>query len=132
MCCAGPTHPKTLQGNRESRQVPRLFCLPFAVVSHLRSLCKNNSLLQSAKEMAQCTRINAVAGAFLISTVFNKHGRRMRRCDIPLGLLGDRHAESLGIRTASGRVSKVSGSNENTRTKKAPGGHCRRVGQARA
>src|SRR5215470_20124098 len=55
--------------------------------------------------------------------VFNKHGRRMRRCDIPLGLLGDRHAESLGIRTASGRVSKVSGSNENTGTKKAPGGH---------
>ena len=68
MCCAGPTHPKTLQGNRESRQVPRLFCLPFAVVSHLRSLCKNNPLLQSAKEMAQCTRINAVARAFLIST----------------------------------------------------------------
>jgi len=42
--------------------------LPFAAVSHLRSLCKNNSLLQSAKEMAQCTRINAVARAFLIST----------------------------------------------------------------
>ena len=68
MCCAGPTHPKTLQGNRESRQVPRPFCLRFAVVSHLKSLCKNNSLLQSAKEMAQCTRINAVARAFLIST----------------------------------------------------------------
>jgi hypothetical protein len=30
--------------------------------------------------------------------VFNRHGRRMRRCDI--GLLGDRHAESHGIRTA--------------------------------
>ena len=63
-----PTNPKTLQENRESRQVPRLFCLPFAAVSHLRSLCKNNSLLQSAKEMAQCTRINAVARALLIST----------------------------------------------------------------
>jgi hypothetical protein len=42
--------------------------LLFAAVSHLKSLCKNNSLLQSAKEIAHCVRINAVARAFLIST----------------------------------------------------------------
>ena len=67
--CAAPV-PLILKRSKgtESRQVPRPFCLRFAVVSHLKSLCKNNSLLQSAKEMAQCTRINAVARAFLIST----------------------------------------------------------------
>jgi hypothetical protein len=35
---------------------------------HTSSRCKNNSLLHSAKEIAQCVRINAVALAFLIST----------------------------------------------------------------
>jgi hypothetical protein len=32
------------------------------------SRCKNKSLLQSAKEIVQCARINAIARAFLIST----------------------------------------------------------------
>lgn len=42
------------------------------MVSHLKSLCKDNSLLQSAKEMAQCTRINAVARADCWGTAMRK------------------------------------------------------------
>ena len=42
----------------EGRQVPR--------DAHLLHRCKNNSLLQSTKEFAQCARINAVARTFLI------------------------------------------------------------------
>jgi len=47
------------------------------------------------------------------SRVFDKHGRRFLISTeggcvaviLPLGLLGNRHAESLGIRKASGQVS---------------------------
>ena len=48
-----------LRGNNPDR------ACPLRVTS---SRCKNNSLLQSAKGIAQCARINAVALAFLIST----------------------------------------------------------------
>jgi hypothetical protein len=68
--CAAPV-PLILKRSKGTERVAKFrgsSVCPFAAVSHLRSLCKNNSLLQSAKEMAQCTRINAVARAFLIST----------------------------------------------------------------
>ena len=59
---------KRHKGTERVRQGPRPFCLRFRGGVTPQVVCKNNSLLQSAKEMAQCTRINAVALAFLIST----------------------------------------------------------------
>ena len=56
---------------------------------HTSSRCKNSALLQSAKEIAQCARINAVALAFLISTeganaanqwlIQNQHSRTLAK-----------------------------------------------------
>src|SRR5262249_6768875 len=96
------------------------------VFSHLKSLQKQ--LVAAKRKRNGAVRSDRCCR----SRVFNKHGRRMVAVILPLGPLGDRHAESLGIRTASRRVSQVSGSNENAGTKKTAGGHGRRVGQARA
>jgi hypothetical protein len=98
---AAPVPPilKTLQGNRKVAKIHGLSVCG-SRCSHTSSRCKNNSLLQSAKEIAQCTRINAIALAFLIST----EGGCVAVI-LPLVLLGDRHAEGLGIRKGSRRVS---------------------------
>src|SRR5262249_39838477 len=62
---AAPVPPilKTLQGNRKVAKIHGLSVCG-SRCSHTSSRCKNNSLLQSAKEIAQCTRINAIAFAF--------------------------------------------------------------------
>src|SRR5262249_52367462 len=60
------------------------------------------------------------------SRVFNKHGRRMVAVILPLGPLGGPPCGKSRNKAAECR------SNKNAGTKKAAGGHGRRVGQARA
>src|SRR5262249_12676004 len=69
-CAAlGPTHPKTLQGKVRVAKFRGLsVCGSRRCHTQVTSRCKNNALSQSAKEIAQCARIDAVALAFLIST----------------------------------------------------------------
>src|SRR5262249_18729706 len=68
--CAAPV-PLILKCSKGTKRVAKfraafLFAVHGVVTPQVA--CKNNSLLQGAKEIAQCARINVVAPAFLIST----------------------------------------------------------------
>src|SRR6516164_1110768 len=71
-----PTHPKTLKGNSEGRQVPAPFLFAVRGVVTPQVAAKTTRCCKAER------KLRSALGSTLSLARFYKHGRRMRRCDI--------------------------------------------------